>query len=122
MLTVYAIPLSLYCAKIRILLRHKALEWREIPPPGGYGSDEYKQIVPSGNLPALIDGDLMLADSEVIAEYLNEVFPDPPMLPADNHRRAKARERSVCTRPTPRPAPVTIATRSSHKRLIWFPS
>ncbi len=94
MLEVYAIPVSLYCAKLRILLRHKALEWREVPPPGGYGSDEYKSIVASGNLPALVDGDLLLTDSEAIAEYLNERHPEPPMLPADPGLRAKARERS----------------------------
>ena len=89
-----AIPVSLYCAKLRILLRHKGLEWREVPPPGGYGSDEYKLTVPSGNLPALVDGDLQLADSEAIAEYLNEKHPDPAMLPQDLIARAKVRERS----------------------------
>ena len=81
MLTIYAIPISLYCAKLRILLRHKKIQWQELPPPGGYGSAEYKSIVPSGNLPALVDGSLLLADSEAIAEYLNEKYPNPPMLP-----------------------------------------
>lgn len=94
MLTVYAIPPSLYAAKLRILLRHKGLEWTEILPPGGYGSDEYKQIVPTGNIPALRDGDLLLADTEAIAEYLNEKHPDPPMLPADPALRALARQLS----------------------------
>ena len=94
MLTIYAIPISLYCAKLRILLRHKGLEWRELSPPGGYGSDEYKLTIPSGNLPAMVDGELTLADSEVIAEYLNEKYPQPPMLPDDIYQRAKARERS----------------------------
>ncbi|MBS9715801.1 glutathione S-transferase family protein [Pseudohalocynthiibacter aestuariivivens] len=94
MLTIYAIPVSLYCAKLRILLRHKSLEWEELSPPGGYGSDEYKKIVPSGNLPALIDKDLLLADSEAIAEYLNEKYPEPAMLPDDLTGRAKIRERA----------------------------
>ena len=94
MLTLYSIPTSLYCAKLRILLRHKGLTWREIPPPDGYGSDAYSQIVPSGSIPALIDGDLLLSDSEAIAEYLNETHPDPPMLPGDNARCARIRERS----------------------------
>ncbi len=94
MLTIYTIPLSLYCAKLRILLRHKNLKWKEILPPGGYGSDEYKKIIPSGNLPTLIDGDLVLADSEAIAEYLNEKYPTPSMLPEDIALRAKVRERS----------------------------
>lgn len=94
MLTVYAIPVSLYCAKLRILLHHKGLEWREIPPPGGYGSAEYKTLVPSGNLPALRDGQLLISDSEAIAEYLNEVHPRPPMLSADPGERAWQRDRS----------------------------
>ncbi len=94
MLTVYAVPVSLYCAKLRIVLRHKKLDWREEPPPGGYGSDDYKRIVPSGNLPALRDGELLIADSEAIAEYLNEKHPDSKMLPDDMAERAAIRERS----------------------------
>jgi glutathione S-transferase len=93
MLTIYAIPPSLYCAKLRIVLRHKNLEWRELPPPGGYGSAAYRQVVPSGNLPAMLDGDLLLADGEAIAEYLEERHPEPPMLPRGAVERAKMRER-----------------------------
>ena len=93
MLTIYAIPPSLYCAKLRILLRHKNLEWRELPPPGGYGSAAYRQVVLSGNLPAMLDGDLLLADGEAIAEYLEERYPAPPMLPRNPADRAKMRER-----------------------------
>ncbi len=94
MLRIYAIPVSLYCAKLRILLRHKGLVWEEVPPPGGYGSDEYKKVVPSGNLPALVDGDLLIGDSEAIAEYLEERHPDPSALPSGPAERAKARELS----------------------------
>lgn len=94
MLTIYSDPVSLYCAKLRIMLRHKGLDWKELPPPGGYGSQEYREIVPSGNLPAMIHDGFMLADSEAIAEYLNESFPAAPMLPDDIHLRAKVREKS----------------------------
>ncbi|MFK7751307.1 MAG: glutathione S-transferase family protein [Sedimentitalea sp.] len=89
----YSVPPSLYCAKTRIVLRHKGLTWREEPPPGGYGSETYKQIIPSGNLPALVDGALTLGDSEAIAEYLNDVHPTPAMLPETATARAKIRER-----------------------------
>jgi len=94
MLLLYATDHSLYCAKTRILLRHKGLAFREEPPVGGGGSDAYKQVVPSGNLPALVHGDLILSDSEAIAEYIEEAFPDPPMMPVALDYRAKARERS----------------------------
>ena len=92
MLTVYTVPISLYCAKLRIVLRHKKLKWEEKSPIGGYGSDDYKTIVPTGNLPALVDGDLLIADSEAIAEYLEEICPTPAMLPASPAARAKTRE------------------------------
>ena len=92
MLTIYSVPVSLYCAKLRIMLRHKSIAFEQRPPPGGYGSDEYRAIVPSGNLPAMIHDGFMLSDSEAIAEYLDEAFPDVPMLPRTVKLRAKARE------------------------------
>lgn len=94
MLTIYAVPVSVYNAKLRILLRHKGVEFTELPPPGGYGSAEYKALIPSGNLPAMIHDDLVLADSEAIAEYIEDAFPTVPMLPSDIKLRAKAREKS----------------------------
>lgn len=92
MLTIYSVPVAVYCAKLRIMLNHKAIPFTELPPPGGYGSDEYRSIVPSGNLPAMIHDGFMLSDSEAIAEYIDEAFPDTPMLPNTVQPRAKARE------------------------------
>lgn len=94
MLTIYSVPASLYCAKLRIMLRQKSISFEQLPPPGGYGSDEYRAIVPSGNLPAMMHDGFMLSDSEAIAEYLDEAFPDLPMMPNTVKLRAKARELS----------------------------
>ncbi len=91
MLTLYAVPASLYCAKTRLCLRAKALEWREVLPVGGYGSAEYAAQVPAGNLPALEHEGLLLSDSEAINEYLEERFPRPAMLPAGVQDRARVR-------------------------------
>ena len=92
MLTIYSVPVASYCAKLRIVLRNKNIIFNELPPPGGYGSNEYRKIVPSGNLPAMIHDDFMLSDSESIAEYLDEFFPSIPMMPNAIKLRAKARE------------------------------
>lgn len=92
MIEIYSIPVSLYCAKLRILLRYKGLEYVELLPPGGYGSDLYKKIVPSGNLPAMSANGLMLSDSEAIAEYLEEAYSKPTAFPETIHDRAKVRE------------------------------
>ena len=94
MLTIYSTPESLYCAKLRILLRHKQAQWREVEPEGGCGSESYRQQIPSGTMPALVDRGLVIADSEAIAEYLNETIAEPAMLPVGPGARAKCRERS----------------------------
>ena len=92
MLTIYSVPVASYCAKLRIVLRNKNIIFNELPPPGGYGSNEYRKIVPSGNLPAMIHDDFMLSDSESIGEYLDEFFPSVAMMPNTIKLRAKARE------------------------------
>lgn len=92
MLTIYSVPVASYCAKLRIVLRNKNIIFNELPPPGGYGSNEYRRIIPSGNLPAMIHNGFMLSDSESIAEYLDEFFPSIPMMPSTIKLRAKARE------------------------------
>ncbi len=94
MLTLYASPVSLYCAKLRILLRHKRLQWLEVSPEGGYNAPGFRERVPTGTMPAIeVDG-LVLADSEAIAEYLDETVTDPAMLPPGVVARARCRERS----------------------------
>ena len=94
MLTMFATPESLYCAKLRILLRHKQARWQEVEPEGGCGSADYLAMVPSGTMPAIKDGNLLLADSEAIAEYLDETMLETPMLPDSPAARARCRERS----------------------------
>lgn len=94
MLTIYNVPISIYTAKLRVVLRRKGLAWEELPPPGGYRSEAYRKIVPSGNIPAMLDGNVMLSDSEAIAEYLEEKHVDPAMMPTGLVARAKARERA----------------------------
>ncbi len=93
-ITLYNVAVSSYGAKVRIILCHKGLEWTEALPPDGYGSDAYRRIVPAGTVPAIIHDALTLADSEAIAEYLDETFPTPPMMPQDIAARARARELS----------------------------
>ena len=91
MLVLYDLPVSSYGCKTRIILRHKGLEWIPMPPPDGYGSPAYCKIVPSGTIPALDHDGFIIAESDAIAEYLNELRPHPPMLPSALRDRAMAR-------------------------------
>ena len=87
----YSLPISNYCGKVLHALRFKDLECEILPPPGGYGSEEYKKRVPSGTIPALYHDGVILSESEVINEYLNEVFPEPNLFPGSAEKRAKIR-------------------------------
>lgn len=91
MLFLYDLPVSSYGCKTRILLRHKGLKWTSLSPPDGYGSPSYCKIVPSGTIPALVHDRFTLAESDAIAEYINDVCPEPAMLPEDIQDRATAR-------------------------------
>jgi len=51
----------------------------------------FKALNPQGFVPTVIDGDLVLTQSPAIIEWLEERFPNPPLLPADVNDRARVR-------------------------------
>jgi glutathione S-transferase len=88
----YNMNLSNFATKSRIVVYEKgvAVEMATIPGSGPK-SPEYLQINPLGKVPALeIDG-LIIAESEVINEYLEEKFPNPPLMPKTPESRARVR-------------------------------
>lgn len=88
----YATPVSSYSAKVAIALEWKGLAYeRRLPPGGSYKSDEYRAIVATGRVPALLNGDFVLAESDAIIEYLEDIAPRPTLLPGPPRARATAR-------------------------------
>ena len=87
----YTVPLSNFGNKSVIVAYEKKLDVEVVPPPGELGSPEYLAINPLGKIPALeVDG-TVIPESEVINEYLEDRFPDPPLLPKDAAARARVR-------------------------------
>ena len=87
-------PLSSYAQKIKIALREKGVSFRaELPERFGTGSGEgpFAAANPRTEVPVLIDGDVTLFESTVILEYVEERWPEPPLLPAGPAARAFAR-------------------------------
>jgi len=93
-LTVYDHPLSAYAQKVKIALLEKGVEF-EAPLPPGIGSGatqgEFAAASPRGEVPALVHGDVHVFDSTVILEYVEDQWPDPPLLPATPAERARVR-------------------------------
>ena len=69
----------------------KGVDFQVDPITPFYGDDKFSAISPLRRIPVFIDGDLVLNDSSVIAEYIEEVWPAPPALPEKPAARARAR-------------------------------
>jgi stringent starvation protein A len=80
-MTLLSDPLSHYSHRVRLVVAEKGIavdieEYSESTIPAELG-----EINPYSTLPTLIDRDLVLYESRVIMEYLDERFPHPPLLP-----------------------------------------
>lgn len=91
-LTVYGAPLSPFVRKLRLFLAEKGLDYQlEIVLPFGPPA-WYRELNPLGRIPALKDGDLTLADSSVICQYLEDKHSDlAPLYGQDAEQRARVR-------------------------------
>ncbi|WP_411564301.1 maleylacetoacetate isomerase [Pseudomonas shirazensis] len=81
--------------RVRIALALKGLAFDNVPVnllKGEQRSDVYLALNPQGRVPALgCDSGSMLVQSAAIIEYLEELYPQPPLLPAEAEARAKVR-------------------------------
>ncbi len=95
MILVYEHPLSPYAQKVKIALAEKGIPFdTRLPEAFGSGAvrdEEFKRDNPRHEVPALVDGDLHVVDSTVILEYLEDKFPEPPLLPPGPAERARVR-------------------------------
>jgi maleylacetoacetate isomerase len=86
---------SLATFRVRIALNLKKVPFEEVSidlMAGQQRSAEYAATNPQKVVPALVeDGAAPLVQSLAILEYLDERFPDPPLLPADARGRARVR-------------------------------
>lgn len=97
MITLYSGPLSLFARKVEIALREKGLDFERVMVPfnqtTGYDPKhpEVLALNPKGQVPVLTDCGLVLYDSTVILEYLDEAYPQPPLYPSSPADRARCR-------------------------------
>ena len=80
--------------RVRIALEWKGLAWAGVAhhlAQGEQRAPAYLALNPQGFVPALEVGDAVLTQSLAICEYLDEVHPEPPLLPADPLDRAQVR-------------------------------
>jgi len=91
---VYEHPLSPYAQKVKIALQEKGVPFEARMPAeigSGQVAGEFADASPRGEVPVLVDGEVRLFDSSVIVAYVEERWPDPPLLPASPAARAQVR-------------------------------
>jgi glutathione S-transferase len=94
MLELYQFGNSVCAQKVRITLVEKSLEWETIEVnlfTGEQYDPEYLKLNPKGVVPTLVDDGQPVIESTLICEYLDEVYPEPSLVPPDPIGRSRMR-------------------------------
>lgn len=94
MIKLYDFKSSPNSQRVKVVLEEKKLPFEIVPidlRKGEQKTPEFLKLNPYGKVPVLTDGDTVLYESCIINEYLDEKYPNPPLMPADLGKRAKAR-------------------------------
>jgi RNA polymerase-associated protein len=90
-MTLFSAPDEVASHRTRIVLAEKDVEIEIVSVTPGRFPEDLLDLNPDHNLPTLVDRDLVLYDSRIIIEYLDERFPHPPLMPVDPVSRAQFR-------------------------------
>ncbi len=83
--------LSPYVRKVLVCLEAKGIAYEVDHIVPFFGNDTFSRLSPLRRIPVLVDGDLVLTDSTVICEYIEDLKPEPALYPKDVRDRARAR-------------------------------
>ncbi|TCV95783.1 maleylacetoacetate isomerase [Luteibacter rhizovicinus] len=96
-LVLYSYWRSSAAYRVRIALNLKGLPYQLVPvhlieDGGRQHAPDYRELSPQEQLPTLVDGTLVVRQSMTIMEYLDERYPESPLMPKDIEGRARVRE------------------------------
>ena len=90
-MTLFSAPNDPWSHRTRIVLAEKGIGIDIVSVEPGRFPEDLLDLNPYHSVPTLVDRDLVLYDSRVIIEYLDERFPHPPLMPVDPVARAQFR-------------------------------
>ncbi len=90
-MTLFSKPTCIHSHRTRLVLSEKNINIEVASVDGPDLPEDLMDLNPYHTVPTLVDRDLVLYDSRVIIEYLDERFPHPPLMPVDPVTRAKFR-------------------------------
>ena len=89
MLELHQFRHSAFCLKVRMAMQAKGLSFREVEVTPGIGQVSLFRLSGQRQVPVLVDGDDVVSDSSAICRYLEEMRPEPALIPADPKQRAQ---------------------------------
>ncbi len=90
-MTLFSKPTCIHSHRARLVLAEKNINIEITSVDGPELPEDLMDLNPYHTVPTLVDRDLVLYDSRVIIEYLDERFPHPPLMPVDPVTRAQFR-------------------------------
>lgn len=93
-ITLYHFNNSVCSEKVRMVLKEKGLDWESVEVDlfkSKQFDPDYLKLNPKGVVPTLVHDGNVITESTLIAEYLDDAFPDPSLKPADPFERARMR-------------------------------
>ena len=90
-MTLFSGDSDVYSHRVRIVLAEKGINFEVVYVGPKEKSEDLLDLNPYNTVPTLVDRDLVLYDSQVVMEYLDERFPQPPLMPVDPVSRANNR-------------------------------
>ena len=90
-MTLFSKPTCIHSHRTRLVLAEKNINMEVVSVDGPDLPEDLMDLNPYHTVPTLVDRDLVLYDSRVIIEYLDERFPHPPLMPVDPVTRAQFR-------------------------------
>jgi glutathione S-transferase len=91
MLRLYHVPLSPFCRKVRLVLAEKKMDVELIEERYWEQSTEFLRRNPAGKVPILRHQGALLTESTPICEYIEELNPEPSLIPNDAEARYEMR-------------------------------
>ena len=94
MLKLYNSPTSVCSAKVRLGLAEKGLDWQDEIfnlQKGEQHDPEYLKLNPNGVVPTLVDDDVVVIESSIILEYIDQLGGDHQLMPSDKQAMAKTK-------------------------------
>ena len=91
-MTLFSDPLNIYCHRVRMVLAEKGVNVEIHDVNMADKPEDLAQLNPYNSVPTLVDRDLVIYESRIIMEYLDERFPHPPLMPVYPVQRAKNRQ------------------------------